>query len=307
MNYPIDGKHLKAFIILSKTLNMRHASKELHLTPSALSHSLKSLEEDLGCKLFDRTSRKMSLTQSGEQFLPQALRIIELMDQARDTISSSKSWHRGQLRIGASPTACQFIIPAVIREFKDSFSDIAIKIETAVGRDSESLLRDGKIDLALSLKYPTPSSIEFVDTAEDEICFIVNPLHHWAKSQKAQLSKLAEEKIIISSSSTFTSDLLDDYFRPKNIIINPFIEIGNEEVIKQFVQLNLGIGIIPPWIASNEIESGLLVAIPLGTAQLKRQWGVLHSSHKSLSFAEHIFIGITTHVCRNLMRQPDYY
>ena len=281
---------------------MRQASKELHLTPSALSHSLKCLEEDLGCRLFDRSSRRMSLTQAGEQFLPEALRIVQLMEQARYKVSSSRAWHRGQLRIGASPTGCQFILPPVIREFRESFPDVALKIETAVGSEAEAMLREDRIDLAIAIKSPTSSDIKVVDTAQDEICFIVNPLHRWAGERRVRLSQLSQERIIISAVSSLTKDLIDAYFRPKGVMISPFIEIGNEEVIKEFVRLNLGVGVIPRWIATQEIEAGLLVPIPLGKSKLTRQWGVMHRNYKTLSFAEDTFVGIATHVCRNLMR-----
>ena len=118
MTQPLDTRQLRAFATLARRGSFTLAAKELHLSQSAVSHSMKSLEVDLGCRLFDRMSKRVSLTQAGEQLLQHADRILQEMSTARESINQLSKWGHGRLRVGASTTACQYILPEVLSEFK---------------------------------------------------------------------------------------------------------------------------------------------------------------------------------------------
>lgn len=301
MNYPIDSKQIRVFASLCKTLSIRKSGEELNLTPSAISHALKCLETDLGCRLFDRNSRKITLTMKGESFIPEAFRILQIMEQARAKLDDSNNWQSGKLRLAASPTACLCILPSVIREFKESFPKISIKVDSMVGSSAEKQLQEGSIDMMIGVKPPKENGIEFVQVSQDEIFFVTHPLHPWSKQKMANPSQIQDQQIILNSANSFTHRLVTEYYRKSNIQITPFIELSNEEAIKSFVQLNMGIGILPFWMVSKEVRDGKLSVVRLGTKPLFRTWGISYSKHKELNFAENLFLGITQIVCDNLM------
>src|SRR3954463_2605147 len=118
MNVPLDSRQLRAFSVLAKTGSFTQTARELHLTQSAVSHSMKALERDIGCRLLDRLGKKVVLTQAGEQLLQHGKRILQEMENALESLTHLGKWGRGRLRIGASTTACQHLIPPVLREFK---------------------------------------------------------------------------------------------------------------------------------------------------------------------------------------------
>src|SRR5947199_2197425 len=121
MKTPLDSRQLRAFCVLSRTGSFTQTARELHLTQSGISHSMKALENDIGCRLLDRVGKKAVLTQAGEQLLQHANRILQEMDTARESLANLGKWGHGRLRLGASTTACQHLIPPVLREFKESF------------------------------------------------------------------------------------------------------------------------------------------------------------------------------------------
>ena len=301
MDYPIDSNQIRIFVTLSKILNIRRSSEELNLTPSAISHSLKCLETDLGCRLFDRNSRKMTLTQNGENFLPEATRILQIMDHARSKMSNSDRWQTGKIHVGASPTACLCILPAVIREFKECFPKVSIKVNALVSSNTEKHIQEGLVDMMIGVKPPENGSIEFVQVSQDEICFVIHPQHPWNKNKNAPIDQIQDQQIIINSSSSHTYKLVYNYYRKYDVSISPFIELANEEAIKGFVQLNMGIGILPYWMVSKEVMEGRLRVARLGEDPLLRTWGISYSKHKNISFPENLFLGITQTVCKNLM------
>ena len=125
---PLDSRQLRAFITLARTGSFTAAAKELHLTQSAVSHAMKALEADVGCRLLDRMGKKVLLTQAGEQFLERAGKIFAEMSEARAELEALGEWGNGRLRIGASAAACQYVLPRVLREFKRKFPKCRLQI-----------------------------------------------------------------------------------------------------------------------------------------------------------------------------------
>src|SRR5215470_19222486 len=152
MNGPLDSRQLRTFCVLARTGSFTQAARELHLTQSGVSHSMKALENETGCRLLDRLGKKVVLTQAGEQLLQHATKILLEMEHARESLGHLGKWGRGRLRIGASTTACQHLIPPVLREFKESFPEHAITIEPGDTPQLVTALLRHKVDLALALE-----------------------------------------------------------------------------------------------------------------------------------------------------------
>src|SRR5947208_13893739 len=112
MKAPLDSRQLRAFSVLARTGSFTQAARELHLTQSGVSHAMKALERDVGCRLLDRLGKKVVLTQAGEQLLHHVTRILREMEAARESMAQLGKWGKGRLRVGASTEACSEIIPA---------------------------------------------------------------------------------------------------------------------------------------------------------------------------------------------------
>jgi DNA-binding transcriptional LysR family regulator len=302
----IDSQHLRIYVTLARTMNMGRAAEELHMTTSGVSHCLKTLEADLGCRLFDRSSRKFELSQVGKEFLAEAEQILDQMKAVRGKIRTWNDWRQGQLLIGANSTACQFLHPPTLREFRESFPGFAIKIEQCTSKQAISLLAENKLDLALLTEPAEPSlNITFNLIGEDDLQFIINPLHPWAVKRKVQREDIPNRKLILPERGGNTCALIESYFRDENINIQPFIEIANEQAIKEFVLLDMGVGILPRWMVAEDIAQGMLMALPLGRRRLKRHWGVLHAKTRQLSLAENLFINISRSVLQSLIQSSE--
>lgn len=152
MRAPIDSRRLQQFCVLARTGSFTQTARELHLTQSGISHSMKALEHEAGCRLLDRLGKKVVLTQAGEQLLHHAEKILLEMEAARDSLGALGKWGKGRLRLGASTTACQHLIPPVLREFKESFPEHAITLEPGDTPELVAALLKQRVDLVLSLE-----------------------------------------------------------------------------------------------------------------------------------------------------------
>jgi DNA-binding transcriptional LysR family regulator len=297
MKAPLDSRQLRAFCVLARTGSFTQTARELHLTQSGISHSMRALEADSGCRLLDRLGKKVALTQAGEQLLKHAEKILSEMDAARASLSQLGKWGKGRLRLGGTTTVCQYIVPPVLREFKESFPDHAISLEPGDTPELITSLLRHRIDLALSLEPEGEPQLEFHPLFTDELHFIVSALHPWAQSRRVGREEIPRQNYILYSKRSITFRLIEDYFRREQMVLNTVLEVGSMDATKELVKLGLGISILAPWIARKEIEEGSLVALPLGRRKLQRHWGILHWRGRRLNLAEETFIGLCKSAC----------
>ncbi len=301
MKPTLDSRQLYAFAALARRGSFTLAAKDLFLTQSAVSHAIKALEDDLGCRLLDRVGRRVMLTQAGEQFLRHTEKILREMEAARAGLDTLAKWGHGRLRVGASTTACQHILPAVLREFRQSYPKCVIRIEPGDHGHQLELLRGGQIDLALMIEPPTAhSELAFVPLFRDELRFVVAPLHPWARQGRAPRDAIEHETLVLYNKTSYTFRLVADYFRDEKVALSNFIELGSMEAIKELVKIGIGAGVLAPWIARQELENGSLLSLPLGARTLSRHWGVVHLKGRRLALAEETFVGLCGSVCESL-------
>jgi DNA-binding transcriptional LysR family regulator len=305
MSEPLDSRRLHAFRILARTGSFTQTAREVHLTQSGISHAMKALESDTGCRLLDRLGKKVVLTQAGEQLLQHTEKILAEMDSARENLTQLGKWGRGRLRLGASITACQYLIPTVLREFKESFPDHAISLEPGDTPSLVTSLLRHRIDLALTLAADKEPQLEFHPLFNDELQFVVCALHSWAEAKRIERQEIPRQNYILYSKRSVTFRLIEEYFRREDMVLNTVIEAGSMEATKELVKLGLGISIVAPWIAKKEIQEGSLVALPLGRRKLQRHWGILHWRGKRLNLAEETFIGLCESATAPLHSQQD--
>ena len=299
MSHPLDSRQLRAFTVLARTASFTLAAKELYLSQSAVSHSMKALETDVGCRLLDRLGKRVLLTQAGEQFLRHAEQIIREMDEARSSLEELGKWGRGRLRVGVTNSLSHHILPGVLREFRESFSKCSVVVESGDSPRLLELLRANSVDLTLCLEPVNEDQIEFHPIFSDDLHFLTNPRHPWVINGRVAREEVARQDYILYNKTSFTSRGIEQYFHKENMVLNVIMQLGNLEAIKELVKLGLGITIAPLWSARKELEEHSLAFLPLGKRKLKRNWGICHWRGRRLTLAEETFVSL----CRSAGRQ----
>lgn len=293
MSRIIDSRQMEVFSMLARHGSFTAAAKELFLTQSAVSHAIKSLETELGAKMFDRVGKKAHLTLAGEKLLQHADRILREMHDARNGIEELQSWGQSRLRVGASTTACQYLLPSVLREFKQSFPECVIRIEPADSPEMGDALRANEIDLALMLRPPNREDIEFRPSFTDELEMYVGPMHPWAgKRSRVTTTEKTKETFVLYNKGTYTYRMVADHLHREGVQLHNPIEIGSMEAAKELVKIGLGVGVFARWVARKELREGSLIALPIGTEPLRREWGFGHLRGRQPGLAEETFLGL---------------
>lgn len=286
---------LKVFCAVADSGSLVTAAGKLHLTPSAISHSLKSLETELGCRVFERVGKKMVLNHAGEQLFAQIQAPLTALESAAAGIKRFGKWGQARLRVAASQAACEHLLPGAIRELKKVHPSLELRVDSADTPQSLELLHANKIDLALCLAPPTVAGLAMRSVFRDELMFVFEPNHPWAKGRAITRDEIRNQQFITCQRSSLTASLLEDYFRRLQITPSVTMEVASPGAIVELVKANLGVAILAPWTVNRELIRGELKMRPLDTKPLWRNWSIVFLAARKLSLAEETFCRL----CRN--------
>jgi DNA-binding transcriptional LysR family regulator len=296
----IDSRQLLAFYTLVKTGSFTETARELNLTQSAISHSVKNLEEDLRCQLVTRTGRKIHITDDGEGLYRDAQAILNQMKSARGKIQDRANLGRGKLRIGASTTACQCILPNVLREFNECFPDCILSIVPADTPALLGMIRRHEIDLAIVVDPGNAKDVTIKPLFSDELVLVTSPIHIFAQKGSVKMEQIAKERLVLYNKSSHTFGLIEQFFRQSKLALQNYIELGSMEAIKELIAINYGVSFLASWVVENEINRGSLARIQVGRHRIHREWGICYANEKKLSITEETFLGICKSVAHTM-------
>jgi DNA-binding transcriptional LysR family regulator len=299
MKSPLDSRQLLAFSILARVGSFKVAAGQLCISSSAVSHSIRELEERVGCQLLDRQRKRVVLTQAGEQLLHHCDKILQEMSLAQTSIEHLGKWGRERLRICASHTICQYALPAIVQALSKVYPQIRLLIEQADAPEAVALLRANRVDCAITLEPRSEELLDFDPLFTDTLQFLVGPAHPWAKIGHVVRPEIHEQRYILYHSASSTGRMITDYFADEQVVLDTVIEAGNMETVKELVKRGLGISIVAPWVAAPEVGRGDALCFPLGAKKLKRTWGLLHWRGRPFTLAEETFAGL----CRSTLDQ----
>ena len=292
----MDTRPLKMFCAVAERGSLVEAARQLHLTPSAISHGLKALETQVGCRLFDRAGKRVILNQAGEHLLAQVKQPLAALDAAAVSLKRLGQWGQTRLRIGAAASTCQHIVPAVVRELKKNFPNLTLQVESGDMPESVNLVLEGRIDLALGVAPEHPTGLDVRPVFKDELLFTFAPTHPWASARSLSRDDLRKQALILYQRSSLTARLVNDYFRSLDIEPSAIMEVASIEAIKELVKLNLGVSVLAPWTADKELARGTLRMRPIAPRPLRREWVIASLAGKRLGLAEEMFC----RACRNV-------
>lgn len=285
---------------LAENLSFTRAAERLFLTQSAVSHQIARLEREIGTPLLERQGRTVSLTRAGFEMAHQARRVFAALEEAESAARLASKPGGGRLRIGASSTACQYIIPEALREFRECFPDYSLAIRPGDSLETADLLLSGEIDLGLLVRVDRQKKLAYHELFDDELDFLVSPLHPWAKAGKADRRQLAEQHMVLYSRNSATFQLVERYFLKMRAPLRDWIELGDIGAIKELVKLGLGVSVTAEWVARPEVAEKSLVILPVPGARIRRTWCVACAAGRELTVAEQTFIGLCQAVAKQL-------
>ncbi|MBP7565299.1 MAG: LysR family transcriptional regulator [Burkholderiaceae bacterium] len=278
----VSTRDLEAFLALADLHSFTRAAARCHLSQSAFSTRIASLEDALGARLFDRTTRSVELTQAGELFLESARRLHgdfrEVVTDFRDHTSRRK----GRVAVAALPSTASAWLPAVFARFHADNPGIKLTLHDVVSDACLALVRDGTVDFAIASRPPAGEDMEAHLLSEDRFCLVCHESHPLAAKATLKIRDLAPHGFIHLTRDSSVRQHLETAFHPMQM--NTVLQLDHLATVAGMVQAGLGITVVPELTLFQFTRPGLVVR-PLRIAGLFRSIYVVRRRGKSLSFA----------------------
>lgn len=285
---------LIAFIEVVKTKNISKAADNLFTSQPSISLKIKSLENELNCKLFHRTKKYMVLTQEGQHFLQYAESIVGLYNQALSSIEEFNDLERGTLSISSGAFYGTYILPDLLGIYKQKFPKIDINIEIVFSEVVLQGVLNNKFELGfIGELEEAKKNPELVcrSLCDDELILVFSPKNKkFSSKEEVHLEEIIEETFIISDHSSAMRQLVEREIKKEGLNFKNVMTLSNIESIKKTVENNLGISILSKLSVKKDIEFGTLKSIPIKDHVFSRQLFYIYRKDKTLSHSASEFL-----------------
>jgi DNA-binding transcriptional LysR family regulator len=271
-------KQLEIFVTIANHEHMSQAAEQLHLTQSACSMSLSTLENQLNGPLFIRHGKKLLLNERGKVLLPKALNILGQLQEIEATMTEGKQKVlTAEITIGASSTIGNYVLPAIIGTFITEHPQVKIKLQVGNTEQIIQNLLKFTIDVGMIEGTCHAPDIDVVPWCEDELILIAAPSHPLSKKKNILRTDLYQAKWVLREQGSGTREKFEEVMQGQ---AQPFLELGNTEAIKQAVQSGLGISCVSKLTVIDNLKAKKIVELKVPFLNLTRQFYILFHKQK---------------------------
>lgn len=273
---------LRAFITVVRLGGFAPAAKELNITQSALSRRLKKLEEALGARLLDRTTRRVDVSVIGREFLPEAVRLIEEFDKSISDMCELVDARTGTVAIATNMTVADTVLPDIVARFRARAANVRIRISESSSPTALDRVLRRDVELAIAQYGEGHPDLGFEPLIEDSFVLISHRDHPLAGATGLTWAHLAKHNFIRMRAGSGTTNLLERSLGNQIRHISGDLEVGHFNALLALVGRNLGVSAIPTLVQLKRGDLGL-VATPIAAPVISRSLGIVYHRGKSLS------------------------
>jgi DNA-binding transcriptional LysR family regulator len=263
----MSDRRLKVFHTVARLLSFTKAAEELHMTQPAVTFQVRQLEEYFNTRLFDRTHNKVSLTPAGERVSEFAERIFDLYAEMENRVRDLTGEISGALTIGASTTIAEYMLPALLGEFKNRYPDINLRLKVSNSEGIVSMVEHNVIDLGV-VESPVSNKNLIVEVChDDQLVVVAAPDHDLVKrGGKVSASDIARYPFVSREEGSGTREVIMHYLMEHKVTPSDMtfsLELGSPEAIKGAVEAGMGITILSRSIIGKELKLNMLAELEL--------------------------------------------
>jgi DNA-binding transcriptional LysR family regulator len=287
----MDINQLEVLVTVAREKSFSRAAEVLDRTQPAVSQAVRRLEQEVGEKLFDRSSKDGTLTFAGEVLLDYARQMLNLRHSAQNALREMRDLHHGKVSISANEHTVFYLLP-VIQKFRELYPHIKIEVQRGVASRIPKEITAREVELGVISFKPTDESLRSVAVVTDELALIVAPGHPLAGKGTVSISDLGDETFIAHNALSPYRQKVFESFEKHNTKLNISIELPSLEAIKRLVEKGVGVALVPKLTAQAEIDNGQLKALSVKEMKLERKLNIVYRRKSVLSHAAQMFLKV---------------
>ena len=266
---------LKVFCSVAHNLSFTKASKELYVSQPAISKHIQELETEYSTRLFERMGTHITLTPEGELLLSHAEKILKQYKQLDFEMNLLSQQQIGELRLGASTTIAQYVLPAYLATFQQKFKQIKLSLINGNTRDIEKALEEHRIDLGLIEGCSRQNYLHYTPFMRDELVCITSTRSRLAQYDEITVDELRKLPLVIRESGSGSLEVLEKALalhQLKLAQLNIIMQMGTTEGIKRFLYNTDSVGVVSIQAVSSDIAEGRLKVIDISDFNCEREF-----------------------------------
>jgi len=270
----VELSALRVFLVAAEERNFSKAAKRLHMSQSAISQNIQTIERAYKIDLFNRHGRTVELSEAGQNILPMVREVLLAARLLEDGLQDVNSQVGGELLIGCSTSAGKYILPTLLAEFQRDYPAVHPRVKIISRESVMDRLVNRLIPIGISSRLIDHHSIESVPLFEDRIILIVHPDHPWAMYGRAFASDILDQPFITREDTSGTCETVMEGLKPQNITIDNFnvvMELGNTEAIEMAVERGVGIAFVSEMVAARGLALGRIKRVEVEGLDLRRK------------------------------------
>ena len=257
----ITLRQLEIFAKVARCQHVTLASSQLFITQSAVSMAIAELERLAGAPLFERRGKRLFLNDRGRKILPEAEEVIRRTREIEQFLDDSVGEPKGTLKVGASTTIGNYILPDLVAEFTRRYCQATVFLTIGNAQHIENLLENGELDVGLIEGIPHSNGLDSTPWKSDELAIVVGKDHPWAADKTATVDMLKSAQWIMREKGSGTREVFEAAMAREKAGFSIYLELGHTEAIKKAVEAGLGVGCLSRIAVRRELDHGWLVRI----------------------------------------------
>ncbi|QNI31977.1 LysR family transcriptional regulator [Alloacidobacterium dinghuense] len=271
----MENFRLKVFRAVAEQASFRKASESLHLSQPAVSQHIHALEEELGVRLFDRSGARTALTRAGKLLLKYAERSARVLEEARFALAKLDGEISGELRIGASTTVAQYILPRILGAFLKDNPRVTLSVESGNTEEVVALLLRESILLGMIEGPPLSKEVHVEKFLDDRMVLIAPSGHEWAGLNSVPLRSLTEVPLLLRERGSGSRRVVEQALKKAGLPLSQLqirMELDSTEAIVSGVEAGLGLGFVSEWAIGKALRLGTVISIRTENLEIRRDF-----------------------------------
>lgn len=285
------------FLTVAENLSFSKAAEELFISQPAVTKHIKELESKLNITLFDRKGNKVYLTQAGRLSYNHLKAIRQSYRDLEFDIERLNDAYKGSLRIGASSTISQYLIPKVLAAFYKRYPKVELFLFNGNSFEVEQKLIENEIDMALVENESSQANIKYIDFLEDEIIVVAGSQSVFSKRKTISLSDLSEIPIVLREKGSGTLQVIQNVLAKHQVLLSQLqivMHLGTTEAIKNFLSDFDGIAMVSEKSVEKELQLKELIKVKIKNVSLLREFRIALKQGQQSSSTK-LFIDFLSH------------
>ncbi|MDD5149350.1 MAG: LysR substrate-binding domain-containing protein [Flavobacterium sp.] len=269
---------LKVFFTVANRLSFTKAAKELFITQPAISKHIQELEEEYKIKFFERNGSKISLTNAGKLLLEHTKNIFEIYREIDFDLSALINQQRGLLRLGASTTISQYIIPPLLARFHQKLQEIKVNLLNGNTEQIENALLNKEIEIGIVEGQSKNQSIKYTEFLKDELVLVCNSKNLLIHKEQVSQEDLKSMRFLMREQGSGTLEVIEYALKPLNINLSQLtieMKLGSTESIKSYLMNSDCVAFISIHAIEKELKNNELVILDIENLVIERYFYII--------------------------------